>query len=254
MIEVRNLTKELANGKRILNDISFTARRGEFIGILGPSGAGKTSLIRCLNGLTSPSKGQVIIKTDSRVRDIAACNRKELRRLRSKIGIIFQGLNLVKRSTTLENVMMGRLGTIHPLRSLLYGFTDREAKEALQALAKVKIADLAKRKVMSLSGGEMQRVAIARAIFQRPVILLADEPIANLDPLNAEKIMQLLLPFSRDMPVIGVFHQPQIAQKYCSRILAIRAGEVVYSGPPNLTTNQLAGIYGEEYDELNREK
>ena len=253
MIKVQNLVKELPNGKRILGGISLIARKGEFIGILGPSGAGKTSLIRCLNGLTRPSEGTISIQTPEKTWNVTACSKHELRTLRRKISIIFQGLNLVKRSTAIENVMMGRLGAINPLRSLLYGFTDQEAKEALQALEEVKIADLAFRKVASLSGGEMQRVAIARAIFQQPVILLADEPIANLDPLNAEIIMQLLLPFAEEMPVIGVFHQPLIAQRYCNRIIAIQEGKVIYDGPPTLTEAQLAGIYGAEFDELKQE-
>ena len=251
MIEVQNLVKVIPNGKHILDDISFTAQKGEFIGVLGPSGAGKTSLLRCLNGLTSPSSGSIYIKTQEKNWDLSTCSKRELRNVRKKIGIIFQGLNLVKRATAIKNVMMGRLGRINPLRSILYGFTDQEAKQALQALNQVKIAGLAYRKVASLSGGEKQRVAIARAIFQQPFILLADEPIANLDPLNAEIIMQLLQPFSVEMPVIGVFHQPHIAQKYCTRILALQQGKVIYDGTPNLSDDQLASIYGAEYNELN---
>jgi len=244
MIEVNNITKTLPDGKAILRGISFTACPGDFIGILGPSGAGKTTLIRCLNGLTQPSSGRILITHRGQMQELSRCRGRALRDLRQKIGVIFQGFNLVTRLSAIDNVMIGRLGQIHPLRSLFYGFTDQEAEEALAALEQVKIAHLAHRMVASLSGGETQRVAIARAIFQQPVILLADEPIANLDPTNAQKIMQLLKPLSADMPMIGVFHQPSIAAQFCTRIISIRDGQVVYDGAPDLSSERLSEIYG----------
>ncbi|MEM6843713.1 MAG: phosphonate ABC transporter ATP-binding protein [Bacteroidota bacterium] len=244
MIEVKNITKRLPNGKAILDGVSFTAHRGDFIGILGPSGAGKTTLIRCLNGLTQPSSGQVIITQGERTYEVNRCRGKALRKLRQKIGVIFQGFNLVTRLSALDNVMIGRLGQVHPMRSLFYGFTNQEAEEAMDALDQVKIAHLAHRTVASLSGGETQRVAIARAIFQRPVMLLADEPIANLDPTNAQKIMRLLKPLSERMPTIGVFHQPDIAAQFCTRIISLKDGKVAYDGSPHLSNEQLEEIYG----------
>ncbi|MEM7108754.1 MAG: phosphonate ABC transporter ATP-binding protein [Bacteroidota bacterium] len=250
MIEVKEVTKSLPNGKRILKGVSFKAEKGDFIGILGPSGAGKTVTMRCLNGLTKPSTGSILIQTNGVTKDLACCNGKSLRHIRQKIGIIFQGFNLVKRLSVLDNVMVGRLGQINSFRSLFYGFSNAEAEEALEALEKVKIAHLAYRKVASLSGGEQQRVAIARAIFQKPYILLADEPIANLDPSNAKKIMKLLRPLAEEMPVIGVFHQPEIAAKYCTRIIAIKDGNVIYDGSPKVSDELLADIYGEELFQL----
>lgn len=250
MIEVKEVTKSLPNGKQILKGISFKAEKGDFIGILGPSGAGKTVTMRCLNGLTKPSSGSILIQTNGVTQDLACCNGKSLRHIRQRIGIIFQGFNLVKRLSVLENVMVGRLGQINSFRSLLYGFSNSEAEEALEALEKVKIAHLAHRKVASLSGGEQQRVAIARAIFQKPYLLLADEPIANLDPNNAKKIMKLLRPLAEEMPVIGVFHQPEIAAKYCTRIIAIKEGRVIYDGSPKVSDTLLADIYGEELFQL----
>lgn len=254
MIEVKHITKSLPDGKQLLKGISFVAEKGDFIGILGPSGAGKTLTMRCLNGLTKPSSGHIYVNYENRIKDISKCRGRELREMRQKIGVIFQGFNLVKRLSVLDNVMIGRLGQINSLRSLFYGFTDSEAKEALQALENVKIAHLAHRKVASLSGGEMQRVAIARAIFQNPVMLLADEPIANLDPSNAKKIMKLLKPLAQEMPVIGVFHQPKIASEYCNRIIAIKNGIVVYDGSPNLSEKKLEEIYGEEFNALEEAK
>jgi phosphonate transport system ATP-binding protein len=251
MLEVQNITKILPDGRALLKGISFTAKQGEFIGILGPSGAGKTLTMRCCNGLMKPSTGKVLL-SDNEGNDIILndIKGKKLREARRKVGVIFQGFNLVKRLTAIENVMIGRLGDINPLRSIIYGFKEEEMKEAQNALEKVKIKELAFRKVESMSGGEMQRVAIARAIFQKPLILLADEPIANLDPTNAKSIMKILRPLACEMPIIGVFHQPEITQAYCTRIIAIKSGLIVYDGPPNLSLEQLHNIYEDEFTEF----
>src|SRR5580700_7424720 len=251
MIEVRNLTKSLPNGRKLLDGISFTVNKGEFVGILGASGAGKTLTIRCLNGLLRPDSGSVIVEDDQHVkRDICSISKKQLKKVREKIGVIFQGFHLVKRLTALENVLIGRLGQINSLRSLVYGFTDKEAEEAVLALEKVKIQHLAAARVSSMSGGEMQRVAIARAIFQNPTLLLADEPISNLDPSNAKVIMKLIQPLAQEMPVIGVFHQPEMTARYCTRVIAIKDGRVIYDGDPVLSHGQLADIYGEELRQI----
>ena len=164
--------------------------------------------------------------------------------------MIFQGFHLVKRLTALENVMIGRLGQMNTLRSLFYGFTDKEAEQALAALEQVKIARLAGSKLSGMSGGEMQRVAIARAIFQRPSLLLADEPISSLDPSNAKSIMKLIRPLSENIPVIGVFHQPEMTAKYCTRVIAIKDGKVIYDGDPQLSVDKLIEIYGEELRQI----
>lgn len=250
MIEVNNITKSTKEGRQILKGISFTADKGDFVGILGPSGAGKTLTMRCLNSLTKPTTGNITIEIDGTKYDMTKCKGKELRLLRQKIGVVFQGFNLVRRLTALENVMIGKLGQINQFRSLFRGFTDEEAALAHEALERMKIGDLAHRKVSSLSGGEMQRVAIARAVFQEPVILLADEPIANLDPKNAKKIMKRLKPLSEEMPVIGVFHQPQLAAKYCNRIIALKDGSIFYDGKPELSEDFLEEIYGDELQQL----
>jgi len=251
MIRVTNLTKSLPNGRKVLDGISFTVNKGEFVAILGPSGAGKTLTMRCLNGLLKPDSGSVMIYDDSNhAQDICTVNKKQLRVLRQRIGLIFQGFHLVKRLTALENVMIGRLGQMNTLRSLFYGFTDKEAEQALQALEQVKIGHLAGSKVSGMSGGELQRVAIARAIFQRPSLLLADEPISSLDPSNAKSIMKLIRPLSENIPVIGVFHQPEMTAKYCTRAIAIKDGKVIYDGDPQLSVDKLIEIYGEELRQI----
>ncbi len=251
MIEVINISKTLPNGRKVLDNISFTVKRGEFVGILGASGAGKTLTLRCLNGLLKPDSGSVLVEDRfRRMSDICKASKKELRKLRQKIGLVFQGYHLIKRLTALDNVLVGRLGQINVLRSLLYGFTDEEAGQAEAALDKGKIGHLAGARVSSMSGGEMQRVAIARAIFQAPNLLLADEPISNLDPSNAKIIMKLIRPLADEMPVIGVFHQPEMTAKYCTRVIAIKEGRVIYDGDPALSVSQLVDIYGEELQQI----
>lgn len=247
MLQVKDITKQLPNGKQLLKGISFSVTQGEFVGILGPSGAGKTLTMKCLNGLLKPTSGSVNITLPNKGQvDIAHIGRKELKHIREHIGVIFQGFNLVKRLTALENVMIGKLGQINVFRSLFYGFTDHEAEMAMEVLKQVKMEALAHRKVETMSGGEMQRVAIARAMFQDPIMILADEPIANLDPKNAKSIMKLLKPLSENMPVIGVFHQPEIIMEYCTRVIAIKDGMVFYDGDPKMSPQLLYQIYEDE--------
>jgi phosphonate transport system ATP-binding protein len=254
MLKVTNLTKRLPNGKLLLNGITFTIQKGEFVGILGASGAGKSLTMRCIVGLTAVSEGEVVFTGETgKTYTTTTIQGKELRRARRNIGVIFQGCNLVRRLTVLENVMIGRLGRIHPLRSWLYGFTDREAAEAMDALARVGLAEFAGRLTGSLSGGEMQRVAIARAIFQKPLCYLADEPIASLDPKNSRAIMRLLQPLAADQPILGAFHQPDMTAQFCSRVIAIRGGTIVYDGDPHLTKTQLAEIYSQDGSQFDDE-
>jgi phosphonate transport system ATP-binding protein len=255
MIQVCNISKTLPNGKKLLDNISFTIDKGEFVGILGASGAGKTLTLRTLNGLLKPDSGSVFIHTKAGGKiDICTIKHRQLRKVRQKIGVIFQGYHLVQRLTVIENVMIGRLGSIDTFRSLFYGFTDDESKEAMLALVQVKMGHMADLKVANLSGGEKQRVGIARAIYQQPEILLADEPISNLDPSNARLIMKLIQPLSKEIPVVGVFHQPEMTAKFCTRIIAIKAGKIIYDGQPNLSNEQLNEIYGEELNSITHQE
>ncbi len=246
MLEVSKLLVQLPSGKRLVNDVSFTVGRGEFVSILGSSGAGKSLTLRCIVGLTKPSSGDIrLTGPEGKTYQTTNVGANGLRRARRHIGLIFQGSNLVKRLTVLENVMLGRLGHIHPLRSWLLGFTDAEARQAMDALDRVNMASCAARLAGSLSGGEMQRISIARAIHQRPLIYLADEPISSLDPRNAEAIMSILQPLSRETPVIGAFHQPAVVARYCTRVIGIRAGQIVYDGAAQLSARRLESIYGD---------
>jgi phosphonate transport system ATP-binding protein len=250
MLRVSNICVALPDGKRLVNDVSFMVGRGEFVSILGSSGAGKSLILRCIVGLTKPNQGEVLLNGPAGKTYSTTCGgAQELRRARRHIGLIFQGSNLVKRLTVLENVMLGRLGHISPVRSWLLGFKDAEARAAMEALDRVKMTQFAARMAGSLSGGEMQRVSIARAIHQRPLIYLADEPISSLDPKNAEAIMSILQPLSRETPVIGAFHQPAVVARYCTRVIGIRSGEMVYDGSARISTHYLESIYGGSYAE-----
>jgi phosphonate transport system ATP-binding protein len=246
MLSVANIVVSLPDGKRLVDNVGFSVRRGEFVSILGSSGAGKSLTLRCIVGITKPSEGKVELTGPNGVTyRTTGVGAQELRRARRHIGLIFQGANLVKRLTVLENVMLGRLGYIHPLRSWLVGFKDSEAREAMAALERVNMASFAARLAGSLSGGEMQRVSIARAIYQRPLLYLADEPISSLDPKNAEAVMSILQPLAQETPVIGAFHQPTIVARYCTRVIGIRAGKVLYDGPAQMPAAKLESIYGD---------
>lgn len=253
MLRVQNISKTLPNGKELLRDISLEVQPGEFVAILGASGAGKSLCLRCILGLTN-STGRVSFTTsDGTECRLSELSGKELRRNRAKLGVIFQGLNLVKRLRVIENVMLGRLGGVSSLRSWCYGFTDEEARLALEALEKTNMAEHAHRYTGSLSGGEMQRVAIARAIHQAPEIYVADEPISSLDPGNAKAVMELLQPLSKTKPVLGVFHQPNMVARYCTRAIAIKNGRIVYDGDPKIDEATLHDIYGAELVDLKRQ-
>jgi phosphonate transport system ATP-binding protein len=246
MLEVRNIVKRIPDGRALLNGLNFRIEKGEFVALVGASGAGKSLTMRAIVGLTSVTEGEVVFTGESGRRyTTTATTRNELRRARRNIGFIFQGCNLVRRLSVLDNVMIGRLGRIHPLRSWFYGFTDQEAQEAMGVLDRVGMADFAARLTGSLSGGEMQRVAIARAMFQRPLFYLADEPIAALDPKNTEIIMHLLQPLARENPILGAFHQPEVVSRFCTRVIALRKGRIIYDGSPQLSSEQLGAIYAD---------
>lgn len=249
MLTVKNIAKKLPDGRLLLKNITFEVQKGEFIGILGESGVGKTVLLRCINGLTTPDSGEVIINGHGSPQKINGKKGKELRNIQRHIGMIFQGSILVKRLSVLQNVLIGMLGRISQVRSLLYGFTDNEVETALEALEKVGIEHLAYRRAETLSGGEMQRVAIARALVQKPYLLLADEPVSNLDPKNTEIVLDHLQPLTQNMTIIGVFHAPNLVSKYCTRAIAIKDGVVIYDGSPNLSPSMLYEIYGTEQPE-----
>lgn len=249
VLEVRNLHKVYPNGTRALTDVSFTVAEGEFLVVIGLSGSGKSTLLRCLNRLIEPTSGQVIWDGV----DVTAASGGELRRIRRHIGMIFQQFNLVKRSSVMTNVLAGRLGYANVWLSLLGVWPKPEREMALRALERVGIRDKANARADALSGGQQQRVGIARALMQEPKLILADEPVASLDPVLSHSILQYLEQLNRDekITVICSLHFLDLVHRYATRVIALKDGKVVFTGlPQEIDRARFKEIYGEEAIEV----
>ncbi len=250
MLEIRHITKIYPNASfKAIDDVSLTIKDGEFVVLIGLSGSGKSTLLRCINRLIEPTSGQILLDGE----DVTAAGPKELRQLRRKIGMIFQQFNLVKRSSVLTNVLSGRLGYLPPHYALFNRFPDADVEKALANLARVGIADKAYLRADSLSGGQQQRVAIARALMQNPTLMLADEPVASLDPATSHSVLQYLEQLNKDegITVICSLHFLSLARRYASRVIALKAGQVVFDGlPTEITPQRFRAIYGEEAIEV----
>ena len=236
MIEVDGLTKSFGS-LQVLKGLTFRVERGEALFVLGPSGAGKSTLLRCLNGLVMPGGGAVAI-------DGIPIERRRLREVRRKVGFIFQGFNLVGNLSVLRNVLIGRLAEKAPW-DLAFSKADRRI--ALDAIAAVGLADKAHARAETLSGGQKQRAGIARALAHDPAVLLADEPVSNLDPRSGPEILALLRAINRERgtTLICNIHDVGHATRHADRILGLRDGTIRYDGPPDeLTPDDLARIYG----------
>jgi phosphonate transport system ATP-binding protein len=223
---------------------SLTISEGEMIGVIGPSGAGKSTLLRLINRLIDPTEGKIL----SGGTDITAFRGRDLRNWRGRTAMIFQQFNLVNRLDVLTNVMCGRLHDMPIYRVLLKWFTPTERALAIRALERLGMAEMAMNRADALSGGQQQRVAIARALMQQPKILLADEPIASLDPLNARLVMDALADINRHdgITVLTNLHTLDTARSYCRRIIGMSAGRIVFDGAPEaLTETVLREIYGQ---------
>ena len=248
MLEVRNLTKVYTDGTVALRDVSFTVPPGEFLVIIGLSGSGKSTLLRCINRLIDPTEGQILWDGV----DITAAPREKLREIRRQIGMVFQQFNLVTRASVLTNVLTGRLGYVRPRSSLFYRFPARDRELAWKALERVGITDQARKQARELSGGQQQRVGIARALVQQPRMLLADEPVASLDPVLAHSILGYLEQLNREdgITVLCSLHYLDLVQRYATNVIGLRAGRLVYRGSrENIRTmsdEQFKDIYGEE--------
>jgi len=241
-IEIRNLCKAFGTA-RAVHGFTATIQRPEMVGVIGPSGAGKSTLLRMINRLTPATSGQVMVDG----RDVLALRGREMRRWQRDCAMIFQQFNLVPRLDVITNVMLGRLNGMSSARSLFSIFTRREIDEALAALDRLGIAEQAMKRAEALSGGQQQRVAIARALMQEPRMILADEPIASLDPMNAEIVMTALREIHEreNLTVICNLHTLDTARTYCDRIIGMRAGRIVFEGrPADLTTDAAREIYG----------
>jgi phosphonate transport system ATP-binding protein len=238
VIRVRGLRKVYPGGTVALDGLDFEIEAGEMVALIGPSGAGKSTLLRCLNGLVVPTEGEVVVG-HSRV---TGADLNELRRIRAGIGFVFQQFNLLRRLSVLENVLVGRLASIPTLRSMLALFPAADVARAQAVLERVGLPGLAARRVDTLSGGQQQRVAIARALVQEPRVLLADEPMASLDPALAHTVLALLRRISEEdgLTVVTSLHVLELARLYGRRVVGLRAGQVVYDGPPGGLTEVVA--------------
>jgi phosphonate transport system ATP-binding protein len=244
-LSVRGLVKEYVPGKPVLRgiDLDFAARG--VTAVIGPSGTGKSTLIRCINRLVEPTAGQVIFED----RDLVKLNRTELRSARRRIGMVFQEYNLVERLSVMENLLCGRLGYVAPLKAWLRRYPARDIARAFELLDIVGLGEFAQARADSLSGGQRQRVGIARAVMQEPKLLLADEPTSSLDPKTSVEIMGLLqtLAQAHGFPVIINIHNVELARRFAERIVGMTGGRVVYDGPPErITEAHLKEIYGGE--------
>lgn len=251
MIELRNVTKLYPNGTKGLNQINLTFGKGEFIVIVGLSGAGKSTLLRSINRLHDISEGDILIDGKS----ITSAKGKQLRLIRRNIGMIFQSFNLVKRSSVLRNVLAGRVGYHSTLRTMTGRFPERDMNLAFEALDRVNIVEKAYSRADELSGGQQQRVAIARVLAQEAKIILADEPVASLDPLTTKQVMDDLKKINLELGITTIvnLHYVDLARQYATRIVGLRGGQVVYDGPVAEATDEIfAEIYGRpiEEDEL----
>jgi phosphonate transport system ATP-binding protein len=249
ILRVEKLTKIYPNGVRALNDVSFDAPKGQFVAVIGLSGSGKSTLLRCINRLVEPTAGRVIFDG----KDVTAANDAELRRIRRRIGMVFQNFNLVHRSSVLTNVLAGRLGYVSPVWSLVNRFPPHDVERAHQQLARVGLADKAANRADALSGGQQQRVGIARALMQNPDIILADEPVASLDPVLAHSIMQYLEQINQKdgVTVLCSLHFLDLVHRYADRVIALNEGQLVFDGlPTEIDDHKFKEIYGKEAERV----
>ena len=247
MLHIQKLTKDFGAVKAV-NDLTVSIPTGQMVGIIGRSGAGKSTLLRILNRMTDATDGQIIIDGN----DILAYRGKAKLAWQKNCAMIFQQFNLVSRLDVLTNVILGRLNDQSILRSCLKLFTAEERLEALTLLDRFGVAQTALQRAETLSGGQQQRVAICRAMMQQPSIILADEPIASLDPLNARLVMESLQTINKEegLTVVCNLHTLDTARTYCDRIIGMQDGRVVFDGEPQeLTDERAREIYGAEADE-----
>ena len=248
MLEIRHLTKVYDDGTVALEDVSFTVPDGEFLVIIGLSGSGKSTLLRCINRLINPTEGEILWNGV----DLAKLEGAELRHARRKIGMVFQHFNLVRRSTVYTNVMTGRLGYAPTMSSVFHRFSKEDQQKAWASLERLGIKDQAHKLARELSGGQQQRVGVSRALMQDPEMILADEPVASLDPVLAHSILQYLEKINKEdnITVLCSLHYLDLVQRYSTSVMGLRSGQVVYQGTKQdiqrMTDEEFKNIYGED--------
>ncbi len=249
MLIIENLTKIYDNGFKALDQVSFEVPDGQFIALIGLSGSGKSTLLRCINRLVEPTEGRIIWNG----LDVTAVSDEEIRLVRRRIGMIFQQFNLVKRSKVITNVLSGRLGYTSPAMSLFNYFPPADKERALANLARVGIRDQAYKRATELSGGQQQRVAIARALMQDPELMLADEPVASLDPATSHGVMKYLDLLNKEdgLTIVASLHFLSLARTYADRVIALKDGKLEFDGPPaEIDNDRFREIYGEDAVEV----
>jgi phosphonate transport system ATP-binding protein len=246
VLALRGLTKAYRPGQPVLHGLNLDISEEGLVAIIGPSGTGKSTLIRCINRLVDPSSGEILLRGV----DMAQLKGRALREARRHIAMVFQEYNLVERLSVIENVLCGRLGTLPLWRPLLRRFEPQDIEQAFDLLASVGLdPEFATRRADALSGGQRQRVGIARALMQAPDLILADEPTSSLDPRTAVEIMELLagVAQSRRIPVVINIHNVELARRYACRIIGMSKGNIVFDGVPEaLHESELSAIYGGE--------
>jgi phosphonate transport system ATP-binding protein len=253
ILEIRDLHHSYNGSAPVLRGVSFKVEQGEFVGIIGLSGAGKSTLLRCVNRLTEAAAGEIRVPrelfqqpADGATVDILQLAPADLRHLRRRIGMIFQQFNLAKRLTVIDNVLCGGLGYQPALRSTLRIFTRAERRQALVNLKRVGLLEHAYKRADELSGGEQQRVAIARTLMQRPAIILADEPVASLDPRLSRLVLDILKRVCGEDGITALvsLHTLELTREYADRVVGLRAGEIVFDGPTaKLNAAEVEAIY-----------
>ncbi|HDY4888387.1 TPA: phosphonate ABC transporter ATP-binding protein [Yersinia enterocolitica] len=253
VLAVKGLVKAYKSQHRVLDDINFELHAGEFVAIIGRSGAGKSTLLHVLNGTIPSSAGEIINYHDNgETQNIAALTTKQMRKWRAKCGMIFQDFCLVPRLDVMTNVLLGRLSYTSTLKSFFKIFADQDRARAIELLQWLNMLPHALQRAENLSGGQMQRVAICRAMMQNPKILLADEPVASLDPKNTTRIMNTLQKISEDdIAVVVNLHSVDLVKEYCTRVIGIVHGRIIFDGHPSMLNDTIIqDIYSDESTEL----
>ena len=249
LLEIRDLVKVYPRGARALDGISLNIRKGEFVVLIGLSGSGKSTLLRCINRLVEPTSGHVLFEGA----DVTRATGRDLRHIRRRIGMIFQQFNLVKRSSVFANVLAGRLGYRSPWRTIASRPSREDVGLAFANLERVGILEKAYARADALSGGQQQRVGIARALMQQPELMLADEPVASLDPATSHSVMKYLEEINKSdgITVVCSLHFLSLARRYGTRVIALKAGRVAFDGKPvEIDERRFKEIYGEDAVEV----
>ncbi|MFC7736080.1 phosphonate ABC transporter ATP-binding protein [Roseomonas sp. GCM10028921] len=248
-LDIRGLTKEYVAGKPVLRELNLSIGAEGITAIIGPSGTGKSTLLRCINRLVEPTRGEIRLRSPGGEVDMARLRGRALRLARRRIGMVFQEYNLVERLSVMENVLCGRLGYVPLWRAWLRKYPEEDIARAFSLLDAVGLPEHATRRADALSGGQRQRVGIARALMQKPDFLLADEPTSSLDPRTSVEVLEMLttLAGAEGVPVIINIHNVALAKRYAKRIIGMSGGAIVFDGPPEeLRDSHLTQIYGGE--------